>query len=55
MLIGYGKYVDWWAAGILLYELLVGIDPFSDGSGDAMKIFDNIISKSIAFPKDFDM
>ena len=27
---GYGLGVDWWCMGILIYEMLVGIDPFSD-------------------------
>ena len=26
---GYTKSVDWWAVGIILYELLVGYTPFS--------------------------
>ena len=25
----YGKGVDWWAFGVILYELYVGIDPFN--------------------------
>lgn len=25
---GYGKPVDWWAMGIILYEFLVGCVPF---------------------------
>ena len=27
---GHGKPVDWWTFGILLYEMIAGIDPFSD-------------------------
>ncbi len=34
--------------------MLFGIDPFNDGTGDQMKIFNNILTKNIAFPKDFD-
>lgn len=26
---GHGKAVDWWTLGILIYELNVGIDPFT--------------------------
>ena len=25
---GYGKPVDWWALGIILYEFLLGVFPF---------------------------
>jgi protein kinase A len=49
---GHGKPVDWWTMGILLYEMLVGIDPFSDD--DPMKTYQKIIKGKINFPKDFD-
>ena len=49
---GHGKPVDWWTMGILLYEMLVGIDPFSDD--DPMKTYQKIIKGKINFPTDFD-
>ena len=49
---GHGKPADWWAMGILLYEMLVGIDPFSDD--DPMKTYQKIIKGKISFPKDID-
>ena len=44
---GHGKPVDWWTMGILLYEMLVGIDPFSDD--DYMMIYQKIIKGKIRF------
>ena len=49
---GHGKPVDWWTCGILLYEMIAGIDPFSDD--DPMKVYQKIIRGKIKFPSDFD-
>jgi serine/threonine protein kinase len=49
---GYGKSVDFWSLGILLYEMLCGIDPFSDD--DPLKIYEKIIECKIKFPSLFD-
>ena len=48
---GHGKPVDWWTMGILLYEMLVGIDPFNDD--DPMMIYQKIIKGKIRFPNTF--
>jgi protein kinase A len=29
---GHGKPVDWWAMGILIYEMLIGVTPFYNKS-----------------------
>ena len=49
---GHGKAVDWWTLGILLYEMLVGIDPFSDD--DPMMVYQKILKGKIKFPTGFD-
>jgi serine/threonine protein kinase len=49
---GHGKPVDWWTLGILIYEMLVGIDPFNDD--DPMMIYQKIIKGKIKFPKSID-
>ena len=48
---GHGKPVDWWCLGILIYEMLVGIDPFSDD--DPMTVYQNILKGKIKFPRNF--
>ena len=49
---GYGLSVDWWAMGVLMYEMICGVDPFSDET--PMKIYDNIIEGRIKFTSDFE-
>jgi len=39
---GYGRSVDWWALGILIYEMNAGVDPFSEE--DSFNTFNNIIN-----------
>lgn len=45
---GHDKAVDWWALGILLYEMLVGYPPFFDES--PYKIYEKILEGKIQFP-----
>lgn len=49
---GHGKGVDWWTLGILIYEMIAGIDPFNDD--DPMAIYQNILRGIIKFPRKFD-
>ncbi|EGR29799.1 hypothetical protein IMG5_148270 [Ichthyophthirius multifiliis] len=50
--IGYGKSVDWWALGILIFEMLSGYPPFYDN--EPIGIYKKIIAGIIEFPRFFD-
>ncbi|XP_063772057.1 microtubule-associated serine/threonine-protein kinase 3 isoform X2 [Pseudophryne corroboree] len=45
---GYGKPVDWWAMGIILYEFLVGCVPFFGDTTE--ELFGHVISDDIVWP-----
>jgi len=49
---GHGKPVDWWTLGIIIYEMIAGIDPFTDE--DPMAIYQKILKGKVKFPKNFD-
>ncbi|KAM4657433.1 microtubule-associated serine/threonine-protein kinase 3 [Amazona ochrocephala] len=46
---GYGKPVDWWAMGIILYEFLVGCVPFFGDTPE--ELFGQVISDEIMWPE----
>ncbi len=46
---GHGKAADWWALGILLFELLAGKSPFAVGD-DPMDTYANICENPVSFP-----
>ncbi|XP_060517552.1 cAMP-dependent protein kinase catalytic subunit beta-like isoform X2 [Cylas formicarius] len=39
---GYGKAVDWWSYGVLLFEMTAGFPPFT--SNDPMRVYEKIIA-----------
>lgn len=45
---GHGKPVDWWALGILIYEMLIGVTPFYNKSWNMMLL--KIQQSKIIFP-----
>ena len=54
MLMGQGvnQACDWWALGVLLYEMCASYPPFTDKSGQDMKTFANILKGELAWPDD---
>lgn len=48
---GHNKGVDYWALGILIYELVVGHSPFAGSNqSDQMQICRNIVKETVTFP-----
>lgn len=48
---GHHKGVDYWAVGILIFEMLCGYSPFADmENGDQMAICKNIVKGKVVFP-----
>ncbi|XP_056149716.1 microtubule-associated serine/threonine-protein kinase 3 [Lampris incognitus] len=46
---GYGKPVDWWAMGIILYEFLVGCVPFFGDTPE--QLFGQVVNDEIIWPE----
>jgi len=44
----YGRAVDWWAFGVLMYEMLLGQSPFRGDDED--EIFDAILEDEPLYP-----
>ncbi|KAG0293540.1 hypothetical protein BGZ96_002709 [Linnemannia gamsii] len=49
---GHGKAVDWWALGILIFEMLAGYPPFFDDN--PFGIYEKILAGRIYFPPHID-
>ncbi|KAJ7566378.1 hypothetical protein O6H91_02G099800 [Diphasiastrum complanatum] len=46
---GHSSAVDWWALGILIYEMLYGYTPFR--GKNRQKTFSNVLLKELSFPR----
>lgn len=47
---GYGKEVDWWSLGVLIYEMLCGCPPFYSNNKEVL--FSLIKNPNVAYPND---
>ncbi|KAL4424995.1 hypothetical protein ABPG77_002880 [Micractinium sp. CCAP 211/92] len=48
---GHGKAVDWWALGVLIYEMMAGYPPFFDD--DPLATYKKILKGNLTFPAHF--
>uniref|UniRef100_A0A0N5AT60 cAMP-dependent protein kinase catalytic subunit n=1 Tax=Syphacia muris TaxID=451379 RepID=A0A0N5AT60_9BILA len=48
---GYNKAVDWWALGVLIYEMAAGYPPFF--ADQPIQIYEKIVSGRVKFPSHF--
>ncbi|KAI3653487.1 hypothetical protein MP228_001434 [Amoeboaphelidium protococcarum] len=49
---GYGKSVDWYALGVLIFEMLAGYPPFFDE--DHVRLYEKILIGKVKYPSHFD-
>mmetsp|Transcript_29581 Transcript_29581/g.81234 ORF Transcript_29581/g.81234 Transcript_29581/m.81234 type:complete len:352 (+) Transcript_29581:74-1129(+) len=49
---GHGRAVDWWALGILIYEMLAGFPPFYDEN--PFGIYQRILQNKLELPRHFE-
>ncbi|XP_043914074.1 serine/threonine-protein kinase N3 [Protopterus annectens] len=47
--ISYGRAVDWWGLGVLIFEMLVGESPFP--GDDEEEVFDSIVNDEVRYPR----
>ncbi|KAA0145550.1 hypothetical protein FNF31_08024 [Cafeteria roenbergensis] len=47
---GHNKGVDWWALGILIFEMASGYSPYMDERDDQLRVARNIMRAELKFP-----
>jgi protein kinase X len=52
---GHNKAVDFWALGVLIFEMLTGTTPYGRKGRDPLTIYECIINEKIEWPKDIDL
>lgn len=50
---GHGRGVDWWALGVLIFEMIAGYPPFYDES--PFGIYQKVLAGRVDFPRHFDV
>jgi len=50
---GYNKSVDWYALGVLIFEMLAGYPPFFTEDSNPMRLYEKIIAGKIRYPSYF--
>ena len=48
---GYNKSVDWWALGIVIYEMVAGQAPFT--SADQIQLYEKIRSAKVSLSESY--
>eukprot|EP00957_Ditylum_brightwellii_P055909 4236758-Ditylum_brightwellii.AAC.1 len=48
--IGHNKSADYWSFGVLIYELIVGRNPFYKKGQNQMDLVKNIVKRQYSFP-----
>lgn len=47
---GHNKGADFWAIGVLLYEMVTGRTPFAREDDDQLKLYHSIVNSKVTFP-----
>ena len=48
---GHGLAVDWWALGVLTYEMCCGYTPFETAQRDKLKMYAKILKGAVKYPR----